>query len=209
MRKRTLVSPTRLGYALRVCVAFGMLVGCGDAHVFRTSPGSIDPSSGPRGHACFDGAVIKLARYSSQCDQTTKSVESEVQAGMVFSSEEVASLGAPCENEPAPALEVVFDTDTHSILVDFSHVSQGDRFPAADFDGYMFEVVLEDTNGILIAVMVDQEASSLDFDSSDLEFGPAYIDMNFEGVAYDEGGLVKLDLVFAHASPIQNNETPK
>ena len=45
MRKRTLVSPTRLGYALRVCVAFGMLVGCGDAHVFRTSPGSIDPSS--------------------------------------------------------------------------------------------------------------------------------------------------------------------
>lgn len=206
MRKRTLVLPTRSGYALRLGVAFGMLAGCGDAHAFKTHGGSIDPNSGPRGHACLDGSAIKLVRYSSACEQTTKSLESEVHDGMLFSAEEVASLGSPCENGPAPALEVLFDTDSHSILVDFSQVSEGDRFPAAGFDGYMFDVVLEEANGILLNVTVDRETSSLDFDDSDLNFGPAYIKMNFEGVAYDEGGLVKLDLLFAHASPLRGHE---
>jgi hypothetical protein len=128
---------------------------------------------------------------------------------MMFSSEQVASLGSPCASGPAPALEVLFDTDTHSILIDFSQVSQGDRFPPADFDGYMFDIVLEEANGILYAVTIDQEASSVDFDGSDIEFGDAYIEMNFEGVAYDEGSLVKIDLVFVRASPIRSDEAPE
>lgn len=202
MRKRTLVLPTRSSCALRVGVAFGMLAGCGDANGFKTHAGSIEPNRGPSGHACFDGSPIKLVRYSSVCrEQTTKSLESEVHEGVVFSAEEVASLGSPCENEPAPAFEVLFDMDSHSIVVDFSQVSEGDRFPAAVFDGYMFDVVLEESNGILVNVTVDREASSLDFDDSDLDFCDAYISMNFQGMAYDEGGLVKIDLEFAHATP--------
>ena len=55
-----------------------------------------------------------------------------------------------------------------------------------------------------IAVAVDREISSLDFDDGDLEFGPAHIEMNFEGVAYDVGDLVKLDLLFARISPIRD-----
>jgi hypothetical protein len=136
-------------------------------------------------------------------------LESEVHEGVVFSAEQVASLGSPCANGPAPAFEVLFDTDTHSILVDFSQVSQGDRFRAADFNGYMFDIVLEEANGILLVVAVDQETGSLDFDTDDVEFDPAYIGMNFQGVAYDEGGLVKLDLQFAYASPLRNNEVPE
>ena len=204
MRKRTFVLPTTLGLALRVGIVFGMLAGCGDAHVFKSRADSIDPNSGPRGHACFDGSEIKLVRYSSECERTTKSLESEVHDGMVFSAEEVASLGPPCAQGPAPAIEVLFDAASHSILVDFSQISQGDSFPAADFDGYMFDVVLEEANGILLAVAVDREISSLDFDDGDLEFGPAHIEMNFEGVAYDVGDLVKLDLLFARISPIRD-----
>ena len=201
MRKRTLVLPTRSSCALRVGVAFGMLAGCGDVHGFKTHAGSIEPNHGPIGHACFDGSPVKLVRYSSDCGPTTKSLESDVHEGMVFSAEEVASLGSPCENGPAPALEVLFDMDSHSMVVDFSQVSEGDRFRAAVFDGYIFDVVLEESNGILVNVTVDREASSLDFNDSDLDFCDAYISMNFQGMAYDEGGLIKIDLDFAHATP--------
>jgi hypothetical protein len=62
--------------------------------------------------------------------------------------------------------------------------------------------VLEEANGLLLAVTVDQEVSSLDVDGGDLEWDRSHIEVNFEGVAYDHQGLLKLDLLFARASPL-------
>jgi len=200
--KSNLVVSTRLSYALLVGTVLGLLTGCGDAHVFKTDTGHVDPSSISSGHACFDGSTIKLVRYSSACARTSESLVAQVHEGKVFSADEVRTLSSPCADGPAPGIEVLFDMDSHSLFLDFSQVTHGDRFPKADFEGYMFDVVLEEANGLLLAVTVDQEVSSLDVDGGDLEWDRSHIEVNFEGVAYDHQGLLKLDLQFARVSPL-------
>lgn len=200
--KSNLVVSTRLSYALLVGTVLGLLTGCGDAHVFKTDTGHVDPSSISSGHACFDGSTIKLVRYSSACARTSESLVAQVHEGKVFSADEVRTLSSPCADGPAPGIEVLFDMDSHSLFLDFSQVTHGDRFPKADFEGYMFDVVLEEANGLLLAVTVDQEVSSLDVDGGDLEWDRSHIEVNLEGVAYDHEGLLKLDLLFARVSPL-------
>ena len=200
--KSNLVVSTRLSYALLVGTVLGLLTGCGDAHVFKTDTGHVDPSSISSGHACFDGSTIKLVRYSSACARTSESLVAQVHEGKVFSADEVRTLSSPCADGPAPGIEVLFDMDSHSLFLDFSQVTHGDRFPKADFEGYMFDIALEEANGLLLAVTVDQEVSSLDVDGGDLEWDRSHIEVNFEGVAYDHQGLLKLDLQFARVSPL-------
>ena len=200
--KSNLVVSTRLSYALLVGTVLGLLTGCGDAHVFKTDTGHVDPSSISSGHACFDGSTIKLVRYSSACARTSESLVAQVHEGKVFSADEARTLSSPCADGPAPGIEVLFDMDSHSLFLDFSQVTHGDRFPKADFEGYMFDIVLEEANGLLLAVTVDQEVSSLDVDGGDLEWDRSHIEANFEGVAYDHQGLLKLDLQFARVSPL-------
>jgi len=200
--KSNLVVSTRLSYALLVGTVLGLLTGCGDAHVFKTDTGHVDPSSISSGHACFDGSTIKLVRYSSACARTSESLVAQVHEGKVFSADEVRTLSSPCADGPAPGIEVLFDMDSHSLFLDFSQVTRGDRFPKADFEGYMFDIALEEANGLLLAVTVDQEVSSLDVDGGDLEWDRSHIEANFEGVAYDHQGLLKLDLQFARVSPL-------
>jgi hypothetical protein len=203
-KKSNLVVSTRRGSALLVGGVLGLLAGCGDADVFKINAGAIDTDSSTTEHVCFNGSAIKLVRYSSACARTSKSLVSEVHEGMVFSADDVGTLSSPCAYGPTPAIEVYFDSDSHSIYFDFSQVTHGDRFPDADFEGYMFEIVLEEANGFLVAVTVDQEGSNLDIDRSHIESGKAHIDVNFEGVAYDHQGLLKLDLLFARVSPLPN-----
>ena len=200
--KTKFVASTKLGHVVLVVTVLGLLAGCGDAHVFKTDPGHVDPSSISPDHACFDGSTIKLVRYSSACARTSESLVAQIHEGKVFSADEVRTLSSPCADGPAPGIEVLFDMDRHSVLLDFSQVTHGDRFPKADFEGYMFDIVLEEANGLLLAVTVDQEVSSLDVDGGDLEWDRSHIEVNFEGVAYDHQGLLKLDLLFARASPL-------
>lgn len=200
--KNNLVVSTRLRTALLVGSVLGLLTGCGDAHSFKIDPGHIDPNSVPTDHTCFDGSAIELVRYSSACARTSKSLVSEVQEGIVFSADEVRALSSPCAYGPTPGIEVSFDPDSHSLYLDFSQVSHGDHFPEADFEGYMFEIVLEEANGRLLAVTVDQEVSTIYLDRSHIEWDPSHIELNLEGVAYDRQDLLKLDLLFARVSPL-------
>jgi hypothetical protein len=202
MTKGTLVVSARLGSALLVGSAFGLLVGCGDAYAFKVSTDAIDPSAVRTGHACFDGSTVKLVRYSSECGRMSKSLVSTVREGIVFPADELRSLDSPCAEGPSPAIEVGFDARSHSILFDFRQVTQSDRFPDADFEGYMFDVALQQANGTLMAAMVDSEATTLDFDRNDIEVvDGSHLELNFEGVAYDARGLVKVDLIFARVAP--------
>lgn len=201
-KKRNLVASTRLGSVLLVGSVLGLLAGCGDAHTFKTSAGHIDPSSISSDHACFDGSAIELTRYSSACARMSASLTSEVYTGMVFSADEVRTLRSPCADGPSPGFDVIFDGDNHSILFDFSQVARGGRFPEAGFEGYIFDVALEEANGSLLGVVVDSEVSSLDVDAGDLEWNYDHIEVNLEGVRYDDQRLLKLDLIFARVSPV-------
>lgn len=183
--------------ALGVSSVLALLVGC-----FQLEPGHIDPSSIPLDHTCFDGSAIELVRYSSACARTSKSLAAEVRDGMVFSAHDVRTLESPCADGPNPAIEVSFDITSHSLLLDFSQVTQSDRFPEADFEGYIFEVVLEEANGLLVAVTIDEEISNFNLDDRDIEWDSSHIEVNFEGTHYDRHSLLKLDLLFARVSPV-------
>lgn len=188
---------------LFVSTAVTLAVGCGDSQTFTTDPGDIDPSSIPEGHECFIGASIQLSRYSSSCDRTSPALSSEVLDGVVFTAEQVSTLASPCDDGPSPGFEIAFDEMSHTVAFDFSQVSRAGRFPAADFDGYMLDVTIGEDNGTLLQVSVDREVTTLDVDSDDLDWDLDHIEVNLEGVAYDDGSLLKLQLVFARVPPVQ------
>ena len=200
--KNTIAISRWLGSALLIGGVLVSLAGCGDADVFKINAGHIDQDSIPTDHTCFGGSAIKLVRYSSACAQTSASLISEVHEGMVFSAEDVRTLRSPCAYGPTPGIEIYFDEDRHSIFLDFSKVTHADRFPKADFEGYVFEVALEEANGTLLIVTVDRELSTIDLNDDHVEWDRSHLDVNFEGVSYDQQGLLKLDLLFARASPL-------
>jgi hypothetical protein len=200
--KNTLARSKSRGSALLIGGILGLLAGCGDADAFKINAGGIDPESIPTDHTCFTGSAIKLVRHSSACEQTSTSLTSEVYEGVIFSAEEVRSLRSPCADGPTPGIEIYFDEDSHSILLDFSKVTHADRFPKADFEGYMFEVALEEANGSLLVVTVDRELSSISLNDEHVAWDRSHIDVNFEGVSYDQQSFLKLDLQFARASPL-------
>lgn len=182
--------------------AFGLFAGCGDVDVYKINPGDIESSEVPTDHSCFIGSAVELVRHSSTCEQTSQPIAAEVHDGTLFSADQTEALQSPCADGPTPRFEVIFDESSRSIYLDFSQITQGDRFPASVFEGYVFEVVLEEPNGYLLAVEVDREMSTLDLDATDLDWDTAHIELNFEGVAYDPQSVLKLDLLFAHLSPL-------
>jgi hypothetical protein len=200
-KKKNSAVATGTRFLLLVTAMAGALGACGDAHVFKVDPGDIDPSAVPTDHACFTGSAIKLIRHSSACTRTSPALASNVRDGMVFSADEVGTLGAPCENGPTPSFEVHFDEASHSILLDFAQVEDSARFPENEFEGYTFEIAIDESNGLLLRVEIDRERSNLEVDARDIDWDPARIELNLEGVAYDEQGSLKLDLWFARVAP--------
>ena len=97
--------------------------------------------------------------------------------GMLFSAKDVRTLGSPCDDGPAPGIEIYFDEDSHSIILDFSKVTHADRFPKSDFEGYMLEVALEEANGTLLVVTVDRELSSISLDDDHVDSDRSHIDL--------------------------------
>jgi hypothetical protein len=176
--------------------AVSISVGCALA-VGNAAAYSVDSE-----HDCFDGSEIELVRYSSACERASESLASVVRHGIVFSAEELRTLESPCAEGPAPGIDVLFDMESHSILLDFSRVTQGGRFPETGFDGYIFDVLLEESNGLLLVLAIDRELSTLKLDDRHVEWDHSHIEVNLEGAQYDQQSLLKLDLVFARVPPL-------
>ena len=176
----------------------GLLAGCG----FSLDSGDFDPSSIVE-PGCLEGAQLELVRYSTRCErESPKALRAEVGEGMEFSAEQLRSLESPCAGGPNPGVEIQLDHEIGSLIFDFSNVAQSGRFPNADFEGYMIDIVLGDHNGLLVGARVDTEETNVDVENIDISFDPTRIDVNFAGVSYDDQGFVKIDLHFAAASPV-------
>jgi len=201
MQKNHLVPPREAGAALLAAGFLLLFTGCGDAHTFGLEPGSIDPDSVGLEHACFDGSDVTLMRYASTCNAASKSLDSVVHDGLVFPADDVGTLESPCSDGPTPAIDVLFDMESGSVILDFSQVARSGRFPEAEFDGYVLEVSLEESNGTLLAVAIDTERSTLVLDPRDVAWDHSRIDLNFEGERYDTDSVLTLDLTFARLSP--------
>jgi hypothetical protein len=68
----------------------------------------------------------------------------------------------------------------------------------------MIDIVLRDHNALLVGARVDVEQTNVEVENIDISFEPTRIDVNFEGVSYDDRGFVKIDLHFAGAGPRPN-----
>lgn len=166
--------------------------------MFSLDPGHIDPSSISGETACLDGAQIELIRYSTRCERaSSKSLVTEVGDGMEFSAEQVKTLESPCPESPSPGVEI--HLEHASLIFDFSNVARPDQFPRAEFDGYVIDIALQEDNGLLFAATVDSEESTIGLENVDISFDPEQIEVNFEGLSYDDRGFVKINLWFATA----------
>lgn len=184
--------------ALILIGGLGLGTGCGDSRVFQLNPGHIPPDSSTEALACFDGAEVRLLRYSSRCARSSgMALVAEIGDGLEFTSKDVSQLEAPCSDEPTPGLEV--HVDRASLIFDFSPIAKGGRFPRADFEGFVIDVVSEPHNSLLVAATVDTEESTIELDNADIAYGPKHIEVNFEGASYDDRDFVKIDLWFASA----------
>ena len=196
MKKRNLA--TRIGARVALLAA-GLLVvlaGCG----FPIHPGPIGPSTGE--HACFDGSEVQLVRVSSACDRASKVLDSIVEDGPVFMAEDVVELELPCTDEPHPAIDLIFEMEHHRMVLDFSRVDQPGRFPEAEFDGYLLEVLLQESNGTLAHVEIDRDNSTPGFEDGDVVgWDHSHIDLNLAGLAYDAESRLTLNLIFYAMSP--------
>lgn len=192
MEKAIVATPRKLAELVLGC-GLGLLVGC-----FSIDPGHVD-STGPDSVTCIDGVAIELLRDSTRCERpSTKSLVAEVGDGMEFSADQVRTLDSPCAESPNPGVEI--QVEHASLIFDFSNVANPGRFPAADFEGYVLDILPGEDNAHLVRATVDSEANSLGMEDADLWFDFDRLEVNFEGISYDEGGFVRINLWFVPAA---------
>ena len=191
------MSRTRYKHPSVTAFVLATLVGCGESRVFSLNPGHLDDEASDAADACFIGAEIELLRYSSLCERaSTKSLVSEVGDGPEFMAPEVSTLDSPCANAPSPSIGVYVEET--SLLFDFREVAAPGEFPRAEFEGYIIDFALGAEHSLLVAATIDHERTTLALDRGDIDYDYDHIEVNFEGIAYRRGDLVKIDFLFAN-----------
>lgn len=182
------------------CASVVEVVGCGDTRMYILDPGHIDTDS-IEAPTCFDGAVVELARYSSRCGRmSAKSLTGVVGEGVEFDGAATSTLESPCGGDMSPAIDVSIESS--SLLFDFSNVLGAGRFPEDEFDGYVFDIALMPDHSLLLAASVNKTLSTLALQDDDVYFDRDRIEVNFEGIHYDQDAFLKIDLLFARVSPV-------
>ena len=187
--RRTLHLSALLAFAL---VAFG----CGERS-YMLDPGHIDAVPASELLQCLEGAPVELTRFSTTCSKSSdKRLSAVVGDGAEFPSEMVASVESPCADGPNPGIEVLIE---HSaVIFDFSQVSGRGRFPSAEFDGYVIDVAVTSEHALLIGALINRRNTTIAVDREDIVFESDHIEVNLEGVAYEPGSMLEIDLLFAN-----------
>lgn len=73
------------------------------------------------------------------------------------------------------------------------------NFNDADFNGFLFTDI-SNTLPAITNVTIDSSATNFDVEASDITFTEDTISINFEGISYTPGEIVKLDVTFANSS---------
>lgn len=173
--------------------SFLFVIACGDAHTFRVSTSEWGPDArGPLGD--LQGSLIELARISSRCNPAgSDSLMALVGSHIEFPGEEVTGLKSPCGE--GPEVRVGVDLGRHTILYDFSNVTEAGRFPDADFEGFVITDMYHSVRGIR-SVTIDRGMSSMDVPDDAVSFDAHSVSINLAGMGFDPASFVKLDLTF-------------
>lgn len=176
-----------------VCM-LGVLIGCGDVRAFKLDPGDMDSDSMSSLATSLDGSEVHLLRRCTHCmEAVSEPLVAEIGDGVEFPVDKVSTLGSSCPGSPDPVIEV--EVDHLHLILDFANIEEAARFPDADFDGYIFDVVGDEHGPILAYAWVDRQ-TNIDIDDRDLSIQEGRLEINFAGVAYDWSAFVQINLLF-------------
>ena len=175
---------------LAVVAAASLFGACGDAHTFNLRPGSWGETE-PL--ADWQGAIVELVHVTTPCDEVSQGLRALVADHMEFANCAVDAPKSLCS--PGAEVAVAIDVQPRSIIYDFSNVADPGVFGHADFNGYVIADLLGGGPRI-VAASIDREATTFDLDDEDIVVDGDSVHTNFEGLAFDAGDFVKIDLVF-------------
>ena len=180
------------GHVLTLLSALLLTASCGDGtYALSTSswpePGEVHPLPD------LEGSIVELARRSSRCNQDPlHGLVALVGSHMEFPGETVTKLKSPCAG--GHEVRVDIDLEGRSILYDFSNVVAAQRFPNADFEGF----VVTDMYGSVAAfrgVSIDRTVSTMDVRDEAISVRAHSVSVNLAGVAFDPTSFLKIDLL--------------
>ncbi len=181
---------------MHACLALcGVLAGgCGgESGAVLTETEDIGPRASASG---LEGRTVYLRRRSSSCGAPASNpLIAEVGDGIEFPAAATASLVSRCGVVPNPEVEVSIEGG--SVLFDFSRVGEAGAFPEAQFDGYELSFARSCGDVVLDTVSVDAALSSATMHEARVSYHYDRIDVDFQGLTYDQGSFVKLDLELA------------
>lgn len=187
--RRMQQTPLRTRCRLASFVIAGLVllgVGCGD-----DGSTAADVERGLRPGS--EGRAVSLGRRSTRCGAPARPpLVSTVGPGAEFPAEDVGALQSPCPDAPSPRIDVRVEAD--SVLVDFSTVRDPGLFPPGEFEGYVVYFARECPDMALSSASVDEALSNVRVGAHDVRTHFDRLDINLEGVRYDEESFIKIDL---------------
>jgi hypothetical protein len=196
----THATPHAIHFITAALVCLFVASGCGERS-YILDPGDFAPTSDAKLQNCFEGAQAQLTRFSSVCAKTSDhSLSGEVADGLEFPGEMVASLEAPCAEGPTPSVGI--SIGRNAVVLDFAEVVRRGRFPSAEFNGYIIDLLLTRENAQLVGALIDRERTTIAVDANDISVEPDRIEINLEGVVYEPGSMLEIKLVFLDAPAI-------
>ena len=175
-----------------LAAAATVLCACGDAHTFKLGPGSWGETQPLED---WNGTIIELIHETLPCDTgSAEGIRSIVGNHLEFEGLDVKGLKSECARDSEAAIAI--DVQARSIIYDFANIESAGAFRPADFNGYVFRE-LTGAAPEVVGARLDHEVSTLDLGDDDVVFDGETIRVNFEGLAFDDTGFVKIDLVFA------------
>ncbi|KPK66587.1 MAG: hypothetical protein AMS21_01270 [Gemmatimonas sp. SG8_38_2] len=166
--------------ALVLIAGFGVLAsGCGDGFLNRGG-GMFDSMLARRTKEQMRGDEVELLEYTGCA--VLKSDDPE----------------ARCEGVSDMQIEVFVDGE--SIIFDFSNVEKDGTISEADFEGYVVSLGESSNLPPILEAIVDAAVSKVDPKTLDLDFDDRNVAVNLQGLRYDQGTFIKVDLVFDEAS---------
>ena len=143
--------------------------------------------------ADWQGAIVELVHVTTPCNEVSDGLRAFVADHMEFANCAVDAPKSLCS--PGAEAAVAIDVQPHSIIYDFSNVADPGVFGRADFNGYVIADLLS-AGPRIVAASIDREATTFDLDDNDIVVDGDSVRTNFEGLAFDAGDFVKIDLVF-------------
>ncbi len=187
---KTSRTSSRIWSALAVITIAGFVTACGDANTYRLH-------SSQRGEASltsWNGTIVELIRATSPCDSAiSEGLMVPVGSPLEFPGEKVAKLKSACSGGSEVAVSI--DIEARSIIFDFSSVARPGVFTAANFNGYVL-TDMADAAPELVGATIDRGLSTLQLGDDALQIESRVVRANFEGIAFDDTGFVKIDLLF-------------